>query len=233
MYIFVFSGVPSGRPLLLSAYTGRSNPPLRKFSTCRFHVLSRNITRERIESHHHLRVAEKKKTSSSEAGGQRTSVEGCRGRRGRRAEGRDGSSDGGEPRSVYLLSCGVMDFEVTFGRAFILLLHNWERVHTFLRVAELGMPHAQRTLREEFDKRLSAPDGLSERVIEAMKQVDSAYHAEAQVNDAQAAVDAAALIFTHSVVDDAAMKCCRLIALASQRAGLRHLVRRSARKAPQ
>ena len=107
-----------------------------------------------------------------------------------------------------------MDFEDTFGHALALFTRNWARVETFLRVAELGMPHAQRTLREETDNLLSAPDGSSESVIEYMKRVGSAGYAELQVNDAQGAVDAAALIFMHSVLDDAAMKCCRLIALA-------------------
>ncbi len=76
------------------------------------------------------------------------------------------------------------------------------------------MPHAEMILREEADNLLSASDGSSKSFVEYMKQVGSAGYAELQLNDAQAAVDAAALIFMHSVLDDAAMKCCRLIALA-------------------
>jgi hypothetical protein len=111
-----------------------------------------------------------------------------------------------------------MDFEDTFGHAIALFTRNWARVETFLRVAELAMPHAQRALREETSKLLSAPDTLSESIIEYMKKVGSAGYAELQVNDAQSAVDAAALVFMHSVLDDAAMKCCRLIALAMPQA---------------
>lgn len=75
------------------------------------------------------------------------------------------------------------------------------------------MPHAQRALREETDNCLSTPEGLSQSFIEYVKKVGSAGYAELHVTDAQAAVDAAALIFMHSVLDDAAMTCCRLIAL--------------------
>jgi hypothetical protein len=108
-----------------------------------------------------------------------------------------------------------MDFEDIFRHATALLFRNWARVETFLRVAELGMPHAQMAFREHTDNLLSEPEELSDKsVIEYLKQVGSAGYADLQVNDAQSAVDAAALIFTHSVLDDAAMKCCRLIALA-------------------
>jgi hypothetical protein len=108
-----------------------------------------------------------------------------------------------------------MDFEEMFGHATALLFRNWARVDTFLRVAELGIPHAQKTFREDTDNLLSAPDGLSDKsVIEYLKQVGSDGYADLLVDDAQSAVDAAALIFTHSVLDDAAMKCCQLIAIA-------------------
>ena len=113
-----------------------------------------------------------------------------------------------------MLSRAMTDFDDKFGHAAALLFRNWARVQTFLRVAELGMPHAEMILREEADNLLSASDGSSKSFVEYMKQVGSAGYAELQLNDAQAAVDAAALIFMHSVLDDAAMKCCRLIALA-------------------
>jgi len=104
-----------------------------------------------------------------------------------------------------------MDFEEIFGHATALLFRNWARVDTFLRVAELGTPHAQKTFREDTDNLLSAPDGLSDKsVIEYLKQVGSDAYADLLLDDAQSAVDAAALIFTHSVLDDAAMSVVNL-----------------------
>jgi hypothetical protein len=120
-----------------------------------------------------------------------------------------------------------MDLEDRFEHAVTLIFRNWARVGTFNRVAALGWgpaasvfaEEAQKSLaapvEQEAQKRLSAPVDLgSESFVEFLKKHGCSAYAELQVNDAQAAVDAASLVFVHSVVDDAAFTCCTLTAMA-------------------
>ena len=113
----------------------------------------------------------------------------------------------------------MADFQDSLEHALRLLTRNKARINTFLDVAKTGMPSAQRVLHERIDNYLdniedSNSSSGANSFVDYVKTIGSAAYADDQVHDAQSAVDAAALIFLHAVVDDCAMRCCIITAMA-------------------
>jgi len=111
-------------------------------------------------------------------------------------------------------------FSETFSRRFV---DDWVLIHTFRRVASAGLPHAreaisadsivQRLLRNPEYARIFTDLDVAARTEAASTLAQSM--TETAVANARAAIDAASVVFAHSILDGAAYECCRVTALVA------------------
>jgi hypothetical protein len=115
-----------------------------------------------------------------------------------------------------------MDPQDLFARIYVRSMKGRLAIDSFRRVAELGRPHAEEALAEEARRialeAFARQSGGSSRedikaILEKMspQQLVTFIHGKTLVR-AQACLDAASIIFAHSMVDSAAWDCCRVAA---------------------
>ena len=109
-------------------------------------------------------------------------------------------------------------FSETYARRF---LDDWILIHSFRRIAFAGVPYAREAI---------SADSIVERFLQSpqstqiLGDLDSAARAktlatmaksmtEAAIANARASIDAASIIFAHSILDGAASECCQVTAL--------------------
>ena len=112
------------------------------------------------------------------------------------------------------------DPETLFNEAFMRwVIDRWVVIHSFRRVSSAGLSHAkdvvsaysERIVREH----LGAPEhahlyiGAPEHRHESMAQLAHAV-AATDIENSQASVDAASVVFAHAILDGAAFDCCRI-----------------------
>jgi len=105
-----------------------------------------------------------------------------------------------------------LDAEALLSKSVWGLTESWSAIQSFRRVAKAGLPHASEVITQE---NLAHANSVLRRLF---PDNDVGSMAKAQTDrcltDAQYAVDAASLVFAHSVTDAAAYDYCRVTALA-------------------
>ena len=116
-----------------------------------------------------------------------------------------------------------MDPKELFARIYVRSMKGRLVIHSFRRVAELGHPHAEQALAEEaksiaLEVFARQSGGSSCEDVKAIlekrspQQLVTSVHGKILVR-AEACLDAASLVFAHSMLDGAALDCCKVAAL--------------------
>ncbi len=117
------------------------------------------------------------------------------------------------------------DVEELFNEMFMRwVVDDWVVIHSFRRVANAGLPtareavstNATRLVQEYFGDPRNAGIYIDDPAHrEESLSILSSSMAAADIENAQAAVDAASVIFAHSILDGAAFECCRISSIAA------------------